>query len=168
VRRPLIIIALVTACGGARSAEPQPAAAPIESAPTSAPDAGISEALASAPAWVFAYRTAERAETWTLRYAGSEAMLEIETAQGVMRYLGTAAEAASLTIDVSSASARMSLDCKRAQRALSAACNDTAAPAVDVLDCYHPDYDTPMPFGAAPGVEFVVDDSCNGYRLVSP
>ena len=32
--------------------------------------------------------------------------------------------------------------------------------------CYHPDFGSPMTFGAAPGIAYVVDASCTGFRLV--
>jgi hypothetical protein len=35
---------------------------------------------------------------------------------------------------------------------------------VEVLSCYHADFKAPMPFGPAPGIEYVVDATCNGYR----
>jgi len=74
---------------------------------------------------------------------------------------------ATLAIDVTTGTARMTLDCKKAQRKLGAACNDKAAKQVDVLDCYHPDFKTPMPFAPAPGVEYVSDATCTGYRLLT-
>lgn len=141
-------------------------AAPAVDAPP--PDAGPSAAVSAAPAWIFRYRAAGRDETWTLRHAGGEALLVVETAQGTTRYLGTATDGASLALDVRTVSARMQLDCKRARRPLGPACNDGKAPPVDILDCYHPDFAAPMPFGAAPGIEYVVDATCNGYRLAAP
>ena len=162
-------VAVLAGCSSAPAADrpttTSPAVAAIDAAP---PDAGASAAVAAAPAWVFRYHTADRSEIWTLRYAGGEAELVVETAAGTQRYLGTAADAASLAIDVTTGTARMTLDCKHERRALGAKCNDAAAPALDVLACYHPDFSTAMPFGAAPGVEYVIDASCNGYRLVAP
>ncbi|MBL0219923.1 MAG: hypothetical protein IPQ07_39415 [Myxococcales bacterium] len=38
---------------------------------------------------------------------------------------------------------------------------------IDVLDCYHPDFKTPL-FAPSPGVEYVSDERCTGYRLISP
>ncbi|HWU90297.1 MAG TPA: hypothetical protein VN253_23695, partial [Kofleriaceae bacterium] len=121
-----------------------------------------------APAWVFRYHTAQRSETWTLRFAGDAALLEVQTSQGVVRYFGAAADGASLALNVSAGTAKLALDCKREKRALGLACNDSKARPIDVLDCYHPDFKTPMPFGPAPGIEYVVDEHCNGYRLIAP
>jgi hypothetical protein len=166
----LAIVASLAACSAAAPATERPVTADpravtVDAAP---PDAGVSAAVAAAPAWVFRYHTADRSETWTLRYTGGEAMLVVDSAQGSLRYLGSATDGASLAIDVSTGTAKMALDCKHEQRALSRKCNDTAGPAIDVLACYHPDFATPMPFGPEPGVEYVVDASCNGYRLVTP
>lgn len=136
------------------------------SEPPPAPDAGVPQAVLDASPWVFRYSTKDRAETWTLRYTGGNALLVVETAQGSQRYMGTATEGDSLKLDVSTGTAKMALDCKHAKRSLSAKCNDSKAKPIEVLDCYHPDFKTPMPFGPAPGVEYAVDASCNGYRLV--
>ncbi len=140
--------------------------APVADAP--AGDAGIPEALASAPAWIFRYHTAQRTETWTLRHAGDAALLVVETAQGARRYLGSAADTgAALELDVTSGSAKLTLSCKHAKRHLGAKCNDTRAPALEALDCYHPDFKEPMPFGRAPGFEYVIDAHCTGYRRIA-
>jgi hypothetical protein len=133
-----------------------------------APDAGAPQAVLDAPAWVFRYSTAERSETWTLRHAGGSAMVVVESARGAMTYLGTAVDGPSLALDVSTGSAKLTLDCKRAKRPLSGKCNDAKAKPIDVLDCYHKDFKEPMPFGAAPGVEYTVGPGCSGYRLVMP
>jgi hypothetical protein len=85
-----------------------------------------------------------------------------------MRYLGTATEGVALVVDVTTGSARMSLSCKHAKRRLSVTCNDRKAPELDALDCFHPDFKEPMPFGPAPGIEYVVDDHCTGYRRIAP
>lgn len=123
--------------------------------------------MVNAPPWVFRYHTADRLETWTLQHAGGTALLVVETAQGERRYVGTATEGSgTLVLDVSTANAKMALDCKREKLAVSAKCNDRKAKPIEVLNCYHADFKTPMPFGPAPGIEYVVDDTCNGYRLV--
>jgi hypothetical protein len=95
-------------------------------------------------------------------------VLVVDTGGRQMLYLGGAADGPTLKINVASGTAKMSLDCKHAKRSLSAKCNDSKAKPIEVLDCYHKDFKTPMPFGPAPGVEYVVDASCNGYRLVPP
>ena len=148
---------------------PEPAPqAPADAAIAVAPDANLAEAVATAPAWVFRYSTPQRSETWTLRYRDGAAMIVVEAAQGTTRYLGSATEGASLALSVSTPTAKLALDCKRTKRALSTKCNDAKAKPIEVLDCYHPDFKEPMPFGPAPGVEYVATAGCNGYRLVTP
>jgi hypothetical protein len=117
-------------------------------------------------AWVFRYSTKDRKETWTLRHANGNAVVIVETAGRQMLYLGSASEGDTLKLAVASGTAKLALDCKRTKRPLSTKCNDSKAKPIEVLDCYHPDFKTPMPFGRAPGVEYIVDASCNGYRLV--
>lgn len=166
--------ACVAALAGCSSAAPppaQPTAPPVAidaAAPDAPPDAGVPQAVLDAPAWVFRYATAQRTETWTLRFADGVALLDVAGAQGVVRYQGTATDGASIAIAVATSTAKLALDCKRVKRALGIKCNDAKAPKRDVLDCYHPDYKEPMPFGPAPGVEYVVDASCTGYRVIAP
>lgn len=170
MRCPALLIALAAACSSAPAPAQHPQAAaqaPADAAIDATPEAGVPEAVANAPAWVFRYRTAQRAETWTLRYHGDTALLTVETAQGTQRYVGSATDGATLKLDVTTGSAKLALDCKHTRRPLSARCNDTKAKPVEVLDCYHPDFKEPMPFGPAPGVEYVVSGSCNGYRLAA-
>jgi len=171
MRCPALSIVLVAACSSAPAPAQHPQVtaqtAPADAAIDAAPDAGVPEAVANAPAWVFRYSTAQRAETWTLRYHGDAALLTVETAQGTQRYVGSAADGATLKLDVSTGTAKLALECKHAKRPLSAKCNDKKAKPIEVLDCYHPDFKEPMPFGPAPGVEYVVSGSCNGYRLAS-
>jgi hypothetical protein len=139
------------------------------------PDAGIPQAVFDAPLWVFRYSTTDRTSIWNLRYADGHALLIVDNSNphteeddsGTVTpvYYGTATEGETLKIDVTTGTARMTLDCKRAKRSLSKKCNDTKAKAIDVLECFHPDFKTPMTFGLRPGVEYVVDASCTGYRL---
>ncbi|HUS28809.1 MAG TPA: hypothetical protein VMZ53_09870 [Kofleriaceae bacterium] len=166
-----LAVLLIAAC----SSPAPPAEHPTETPPATPeprqdaaaePDAGPPQAVLDAPAWVFRYSTKDRAETWTLRHAEGSALLVVETAQGAQRYTGTATDGETLKLDVSTGTAKMTLDCKRAKRPLSAKCNDQKAKPIEVLECFHPDFKTPMPFGPAPGVEYAVDASCNGYRLV--
>jgi len=164
---------LVLALVGCSAAPPPPVVEHPE-APPVAKDAAVDappdapDPLASAPAYIFRYHTAARSETWTLRYGDGAALLVVEGAQGTQRYRGTATEGASLALDVTTGTAKLALDCKRAKRPLGVKCNDKKARPIDVLDCFHPDFATPMTFGAAPGVEYVVDATCNGFRLVAP
>ena len=166
MKRAIVVLA---ACSSAPSTAKKPdSPPPADAAVDAAPDAGVSEAVLAAPAWVFRYSTAQRKETWTLRHNGGEALVTVETAQATQRYLGTATQGASLVVDVSTGTAKLTLDCKNAKRAVGTKCNDAKAKKLDVLDCYHPDFKEPMPFGPAPGIEYQVDASCNGYRLVAP
>jgi len=146
---------------------PQPQPAAIDAAPDAAVDAGVPDAVANAPAWIFRYQTAQRTETWTLRYHDTSALITVETAQGVTRYIGSANDGASLALHVATATAKLELDCKHKKRPLSAKCNDAKGKPVDVLDCYHPDFKEPMPFGREPGVEYVEIAGCKGYRLIA-
>lgn len=168
MKRIAVSVFLVGCSAGAPAAQhPEPAPSSVVDAPP-APDAGVPQAVLDAPAWVFRYSTAQRNETWTLRFAGGVALLVVETAQGTTHYTGTAVEGSSIDVAVSTATATLTLQCKPATRPLSTQCNDAEAMQRDVLDCYHPDFAAPMPFGAAPGVEYVVDATCNGYRLAAP
>lgn len=168
-------LALLAACGSSTPpaterpvSVPPSDAAVAERAADAPPDAGPSEALSSAPAWVFRFSSPDRTETWTLRTAGTEAMLDVQSATGSVRYLGTATDAEALAVRVASPTAKMTLDCKKAKRAVGTKCNDAKAKKLDVLDCYHPDFKEPMPFGPAPGVEYAAQPDCKGYRLIKP
>jgi hypothetical protein len=165
----LFAVIAIAGCGSSSPPPPvaehpaQPVAAPADAA---APDAGLPEEVTAAPAWIFKYNTPARAETWTLRYHGDTALLVVEAKQGTVRYVGTVTEGASMALALSAGSARLALDCKHEKMPLSAKCNDMKAPKVDVLNCYHPDFKSPMTFGAAPGVEYVATDACTGFRLI--
>lgn len=154
--RSLVFLA---ACSGAAPPPTPPPLRPppIDAGVDAAPDAGI-----DGQAWVFRYHTAQRTETWTLRWQDDRAQLVVDGTTGTQRYWGTYKDG---VVDVATASAKLQLTCKPAQRALSKKCNDKKAAKVDVLDCFHKDFAEPMPFGT-PGVEYVVDASCNGYRLI--
>lgn len=163
----------IAGCGSSSPPAAQPsgpaAPAPVADAGVDAAPDALPDALVNAPAWIFRYTTADRKETWTLRRDGGAALLVVENAQGERRYVGTARETdTSIVLDVSTTGAKMALDCKREKLAVSAKCNDKKAKPIDVLNCYHADFKTPMPFGPAPGIEYVVDASCNGYRKVAP
>lgn len=177
--RALVWIVLVGCASTPASVEPVPAPPPA-TVPSPPADAAIDAAsetgdagpdFASAEPWVFRYHTAQRSETWTLRHIDDAALLVVETAGGgERRYVGSATEAAggALALDVSTGTAKMALECKREQLAVSAKCNDHKAKPREVLNCYHADFATPMPFAPAPGIEYVVDATCNGYRLIAP
>lgn len=174
---PAFALTCLAACGTpAAPATPATPAAPAAADPAAAPaavadapdDPAPSAALLAAPPWRFRYAAAGRTETWTLRWAGGDALLDVETDAGTARYQGTAADGEALAIAVTAGTAAIALRCERVQRAYGAACNDAAAPPLEVLDCYHPDYQAPMPFAPAPGVEYVDDAGCTGYRLIAP
>jgi hypothetical protein len=117
---------------------------------------------------MFRYSTAERSETWTLRHAEGKAVLVIVNHQGPRRYTGPAVEQdGTLVIDVTSSNAKLALKCKREKLTVSAKCGDRKAKPVEVLSCYHADFTTPMPFAPPPGIEYLVDKTCNGYRLIA-
>lgn len=164
----MFLLCLVACSSSPSSAPEHPAVPPpapvaaVDAAPP--PDAGVPDEVATAPAWIFRFNTPNRIETWTLRYHGETALLVVEAATGTTRYLGSMSDA--LALRVKAGSALMSLDCKREKQAIGTKCNDTKAKKIDVLACYHPDFKAPMTFGAEPGIEYVANDSCTGYRLI--
>ena len=167
-----LAVALIAACGSstAPSQSPPPvvAAAPTDAAtPDASPDAGVPADVASAPAWIFRYNAPDRLETWMLRYHGGVAALDVQSATGTVHYLGSASDGPSMSLALTAGNARMALDCKHEQLAVGATCGDKKAAKQDVLACYHPDFKAPMPFGAAPGVEYVQTPGCTGYRKLA-
>jgi len=157
----------LAACGGAPPAEKPVVAAPppVDVAPP--PDPGPPAAVIAAPAFVFRYHTADRSETWTLQHAEGSALVIVESAKGTLRYHGTATEGTALSLDVSTGTAKLALECRREKLAVSAKCNDSKATPIDVLNCYHPEFKSPMSFARAPGIEYVVEPGCSGFRLRS-
>lgn len=167
--RVLVVCIAAAGCSSPASPPPdRPVSPPIVAAVDAAPppiDAlVIPDELANAPAWIFRYATKDRTETWTLRHHGGGALVTVE-GKATMRYHGTATDGASLAIAVVAGANKLSLDCKKVKRGVGTACNDAKAKPIDVLDCYHPDFGSPMTFGPAPGIEYT--DSCNGYRLIA-
>ncbi|HEY1548670.1 MAG TPA: hypothetical protein VGG28_12665 [Kofleriaceae bacterium] len=165
-----IAFVLIAACGSATptSQPPTVATVPADAAvPDASPDAGVPADVASAPAWIFRYNAADRLETWTLRYHGGIAALDVQSKTGTLHYLGTTSGDESMHVDVATGNARMALDCKHEQLAVGATCGDKKAAKQDVLACYHPDFKAPMPFGPAPGVEYVATPACTGYRTAN-
>ncbi len=149
-------------------------AAVAPGAPDAAPDISL-----TAPAHVFRFASTARTETWTLWFAAGVAMLNVQSANSaVTRYQGSATDGASVVIEVASTTAKLTLDCKPATRELEPACDAAATkpkpkkkPAkirVDALDCFHADFKEPMPFGPLPGIEYVADGPCAGYRAIAP
>jgi len=165
------VLVVLAACGSSSPAPsgPSPGSAQPIAVPADAalPDAGLPAEVTTAPAWIFRYNTPSRAETWTLRYHGGQALLVVETKQGAMRYTGTAGEGDSMPLALAAGNNRLNLDCKHEKMPLSTKCNDMTAAKQDVLNCYHPDFKSPMTFGPAPGVEYVEQPGdCSGFRLV--
>lgn len=161
------LLALVACSSSAKApAPPAPAAAPPPDAAVDAasPDAGIPP---TAAVWRFRYNKPPRVETWTLRFGDGHATVDVESGQGTLHYFGTAVEGESVKLDVATSSAKITLDCKRAKRPLGTKCNFAKPKPADVLDCYHPDFKEPMPFGPEPGVEYVDEPKCTGYRVIS-
>jgi hypothetical protein len=163
--RTIAAIVLLAACGASTptpAAAPTPIAAPLDAPPPL--DAGIP---ADAPAWIFRYNAPGRLETWTLRYHGDLAAIDVESATATIHYFGSAADGASLVLALSAGNARLALECKHEQRAVGAACGDKKPATLDVLACYHPDFKEAMPFAPAPGVEFLQSAACTGYHRLS-
>ncbi len=161
------LVLVLAACGSAAPAPEKPAR-PDPSPPDAAPpDTGPPAAVTAAPAFVFRYHTADRSETWTLQHAEGSALLVVESSKGAQRYTGTATDGAALALDVSTGTASLKLDCKHEKMAVSAKCNDTKAKPIHVLNCYHPDFKSPMSFAPTPGIEYVVEPGCSGFRLRS-
>ena len=141
-----------------------------------APDApsATDGALASAPQFVFRYNAPPRVETWTLRIAGDRASVVVKAANE-MTYVGTFVDG---KLAVATSTAKLALDCKRdklanvgepaaVQKRGRKGCAFAKTSSVDVWQCKHPDFDAPMPFAAAPGVEyFIADGECKdgAYR----
>lgn len=159
-------------CGSTSPARPEaPPIAPVAAPPDAAvepADTGPPAAVLAAPAFVFRYHTADRSETWTLRHAEGAALVVVETSTGKLEYTGSATEGDALAISVATSTAKLALDCKREKLAVSAKCNDTRAAPIDVLNCYHPEFATPMSFAPAPGIEYADVPGCRGFRLAKP
>lgn len=121
------------------------------------------------PEWIFRFASPERTETWRFRHHDGAGVLVVKSADRSTVYKGTAiAEGANLELSLKTANAKMELACKPAKlRATSSKCNDTKGPQLDVLECFHADFETPMTFGEAPGIEYVTSPDCTGYRVIA-
>jgi hypothetical protein len=163
------VVLLAVACGCGATSAPAPAATPV----VVVADAGVPtpiDAVAipdDTPAWIFRYNAPGRLETWTLRYHGDIAAMDVVTATGTTHYVGTAADGASLVLTIAAGPARLALDCKRDKLAVGRMCGEAKPEKLDVLDCFHPDFKEPMPFGPAPGIEYTASDRCRGYRRIA-
>ncbi len=172
--RSLVLLSLA-ACSSSAPAPAQPATPPEAPADATVAIDAPPDISGTAPAHVFRFASAARTETWTLWFASGIAMLDVQPAAGAaIRYHGTATEGPSLVIEVATATAKMKLECKRAKRELEPACvtpkpkKKPAKITVDALDCFHADFTAPMPFGPLPGIEYVADGACAGYRVIAP
>ena len=171
--------ALVVGFAACSSASPPPAQ-PVPPAP---PDAAVAivdapppDIRLEAPAYVFRFTSAARTETWSLWFAHGAAVLDVQPVGGaITQYRGSATEAATLLVEVAGPTAKMKLDCKRTKRELAAPCDPAAKPpkakakapattTIDALDCFVEGFKEPMPFGPTPGIEYVADGVCAGYR----
>ena len=167
------VLAALAACSSPKSPAPTTVSTPPPAAPDAALDAFVDTELAAAPPAVFRYSADPRAETWTLRHVAGRAELVVEAKTKTV-FTGTAVESGgSLKIEVATANAKQSLDCKRdklavvpATAAIKKCAFDPAKTSqVEVLACRVPGFDVPMPFGS-PGVEYVQAAGCTsgGYR----
>lgn len=165
-----------------------PSPPPAQPVPPSPPDAAVAAVDAAppdikleAPAYVFRFTSAARTETWTLWFAHGVAVLNVQPAGGaITQYQGSATDGTTLLVEVASATAKLKLDCKRTKREIDAACDPAAKPtpkpmpktkpaptpkkSIAALDCFVEGFQEPMPFGPAPGIEYVADGACAGYR----
>jgi hypothetical protein len=175
---------LLLAIGACSSAAPTPAQPSTSEAPIETPvDAPVLEVATDAPPrpdiqatatpYVFRFASAARNETWTMWFGSGVAVLDVQPEGGaVTQYRGSAVVGATLGIDVASPTAKLSLDCKRTKRDVDPPCDPKAKPAkskpkkisIEALDCFVPNFKEPMPFGPAPGIEYVADGACAGFR----
>lgn len=172
MRLATFLLAPLAGIGCSSSPAPDPPATPAppvaarDAAIDAPPDADVPDEVATAPAWVFRYHAADRLETWTLRHSGGRALLVVETARGPTRYTGAITDALKLT--VAAGTNRLALECKRNSIDVGAVCGDKKPAKLDVLDCFHPDFKSPMSFAPAPGISFVTTASCSGYVRIAP
>ena len=172
VRRAVAVAGTALAVAGCGSSPPPPTEAPAPEAPpvvaadAAAPDADVPDDVVNAPAWIFRFNAGGRRESWTLRHHGGLALLVVESTQSTTRYSGTVSDGTELAVSVAAGPNHLTLTCKREQRPIGTRCNDAKAKKLDVLDCYHPEFKAPMTFGPSPGIEYVDEPGCQGYRIV--
>jgi hypothetical protein len=172
--------ALLVAIGACSSAPPpaQPTPAPPPDAAVAAVDAAPErpDIRVTATPYVFRFSSAARKETWTMWFATGVAVLNVQPDGGaITQYQGSATEGATLLVDVTGPTAKLVLDCKRTKRDLLPTCDPAAKPpkgkppaiSIDALDCFVPNFKEPMPFGPSPGIEYIADGPCAGYRVKS-
>jgi hypothetical protein len=114
--RTIAAIVLLAACGASTptpAAAPTPIAAPLDAPPPL--DAGIP---ADAPAWIFRYNAPGRLETWTLRYHGDLAAIDVESATATIHYFGSAVARARALGRQRSARARVQARAARGRRGM--------------------------------------------------
>lgn len=159
-----------------------PARPPAEPTPALPADAAVAiqidaepprpDIKATATPYVFRFASATRNETWTMWFGSGVAVLDVQPDGGaITQYQGSATEGATLVIDVAGPTAKLVLDCKRTKRDVDPPCSGKPAKgrpkkiSIEALDCFVPNFKEPMPFGPAPGIEFVADGACAGYRV---
>ena len=155
-----------------KPAPPQPPDAAVDAALPA--DAFVDTELEAAAAQVFRFNGPGRLETWTLRRVGERAQIVVERNPGkTSRYIGAATDdGKAITLELDDRGDKLSLVCKREKlpvvpaSAQPKACKWPKAASIEVLQCKHPDFPAPMPFLAAPGVEYVLPDGCKdgNYR----
>jgi hypothetical protein len=160
-----VVFLFAVGCGASPPAPPPaPVVAPVDAAP---PDADVPDEVSAAPAWVFRYNVPPRVETWTLRHAGGRALVIVEAARGSTRYAGSVTESTELALALVAGPNKLALACKREVLPVGPPCGEAGTDVkTEVLSCYHPDFAAPMPFLAAPGVEYVTAAGCSGYRRI--
>ena len=170
VHRWLLLLAACSSSSSSSTAPTNPtpvaslpdAAGVVVDAPADAPGA-TDGALATAPQYVFRYNAPPRVETWTLRIAGDRASIVVKAANEML-YTGTFVDG---KLDVATSTAKLALACTRGkldnvgepdavQKKGKRGCAFAKTSGVEAWLCKHPDFEAPMPFAAAPGVEFAI------------
>ena len=157
MKRLVVVLVACSSPAGERTTTPV-VTAPADAAVAldAPPDAGPSPELAAAPEWVFRFDAPDRKETWRLRFTGDAAMLSIDRKPAPVTYLGTATGTSFAfpagKLELACSHAKLDVGCEKKRTKL------------DVLSCKLAGFDVPMPFAAAPGIEFVADKTC--YRTI--
>lgn len=170
-------VMVLAACSSSSSAPKQPVllAPPDAAVSIDAPaDAFVDTELEAAAAQVFRFNGSGRLETWTMRQVSGRAQIVVERDPGkTSHYAGSATDdGKAITLALDDHGDKLSLVCQREKLAVvpasaqPKACKWPKALSIEVLQCKHPDFAAPMPFLAAPGVEYVLPEGCKdgNYR----